>query len=127
MNTRLLLSATAVTLGALGAAGLLMPHDIIARLGGTPDGATPVLVQLLGAAAYAFGMVNWTARGAAIGGIYNRAVAIGNLTHFVAGALVLGSAAWRGGSSALIALAVLYTALALAFARVFFSSPVTAR
>jgi hypothetical protein len=48
-----------------------------------------VLVQLLGAALLGFGAMNWIARGAALGGIYGRAVVMGNQTHLMIGALLL--------------------------------------
>ena len=47
------------------------------------------LFQLLGAALVGFAAMNWTARGAALGGIYGRAVVVGNLMHFWVGAFVL--------------------------------------
>ena len=49
----------------------------------------PILVQVLGAALVGFGIANWTARGAALGGIYGRAVVAGNQAHLMIGALLL--------------------------------------
>ena len=79
----------------------------------------PLLVQLLGALWFAFAMVNWTARGSLIGGIYNRPVAIGNLTHFVIGAFALGK------DGTLMPVAIVYALFAVAFAFLFFRSPVS--
>ncbi len=49
----------------------------------------PVLAQLLGAAVLGGASANWTARGSALGGIYGRAVVVGNQTHLTIGALLL--------------------------------------
>ena len=49
----------------------------------------PVLMQLIGAALLGYGIANWTARGAALGGIYGRAVVAGNQAHLMIGALLL--------------------------------------
>lgn len=90
-----------------------------------PDRLLSVLIQLLGSVMLGFAVANWTARGSLIGGIYNRPIAFGNLMHFTVGALVLTKAAMgpeRG--VVLVGLAVLYVAFAIAFAGVFFRSPV---
>jgi hypothetical protein len=125
MNTRILLITSAVLMGVAGLAATFLPHEILAALGTTPDARLPVLIQLMGAAWFAFAMMNWTARGSAIGGIYGRAVAIGNLTHFLVGGLALVKYAANGpGNPALVALAIVYTGLAVAFTIVFFRGPV---
>lgn len=126
MNTKLLLSISALVMGVAGIAGSFLPDELLRALGITPAGAMPVIVQLLAALLFAFAMVNWTARGSLIGGIYNRPVAIGNLTHFVMGALALTKAAMAGGPHRQILLiaAAVYAVFAIAFTMVFFRSPV---
>jgi hypothetical protein len=49
----------------------------------------PVMIQVLGAAVFGYGIANWTARTAALGGIYGRAVVAGNQAHLTIGALLL--------------------------------------
>ena len=126
MNTKILLSTSAVVMGIAGIAGSFLPHEVLSAIGVAPTGALPVLVQLLAATLFAFAMVNWTARGSLIGGIYNRPIAIGNLTHFVIGALALVKAAMNAGPHRMILAiaAVIYVLFAVAFAAVFFRSPV---
>lgn len=125
MNTKLLLSTSAVVMAAAGIAGSFLPHELLRAANIEPASALPLLVQLLGALLFAFAMVNWTARGSLIGGIYNRPVAIGNLTRFVIGALALikHAAAQRGGA-VVWGVALVYLVFAVAFAAVFFRSPV---
>jgi hypothetical protein len=78
---------SALCLGAAGVSLVFAPREIGAALmpGTSGDG----LFQLLGAALLGFAAMNWTARGAALGGIYGRAVVIGNLMHLLVGAFVL--------------------------------------
>jgi hypothetical protein len=81
---------------------------------------------LLAALYFATAMMNWTARGSLLGGIYQRPVGIANLTHFVIGALALLRGAWATRSLPVIIAAVIYGIFALAFSSVFFRSPVAA-
>ena len=126
MNTKLLLSASAIFLGIAGIAGSFMPDELLRALGVAPAGALPLLVQLLAALLFGFAMVNWTARGSLIGGIYNRPIAIGNLAHFVIGALALVRGTMNAGPQRTIVLvaAAIYVVFAIAFSAVFFRSPV---
>jgi hypothetical protein len=78
---------SALCFAAIGALLLFAPEEVgstlIPRAGGGP------LVQLLGAALIGFGAMNWTARGSLLGGIYGRAVVVGNQAHLTVGALLL--------------------------------------
>lgn len=126
MNTKLVLGASAVAMGAAGIAGTFLPQELLIALGVQPSGLLPVLVQLLAALLFSFAMVNWTARGSLIGGIYNRPVALGNLTHFVIGALALTKAAIAMRGNAIVwGAAFVYIVFAVAFTAVFFRSPVS--
>jgi len=124
MNTKLLLGASAVVMGVAGVAASFLPHEILAMFGSGSGGMHPVFIQLLGALLFAFAMANWAAKGSLIGGIYNRPLALGNLTHFVMGALALGKATMQTSSPAMIAATAAYAIFAVAFAMVFFRSPV---
>ena len=123
MNTRLLLTASALVMGIAGIAGTFLPEELLTALGVAPNGVLAVIVQLLAALLFAFAMVNWAARGSLIGGIYNRPVALGNLTHFVIGSFALIKAA-TSGETIVYAAAAIYVVFAIAFALIFFRSPV---
>ncbi|HEX7152782.1 MAG TPA: hypothetical protein VF618_14930 [Thermoanaerobaculia bacterium] len=124
MNTNLLLTASAIVMGLLGIAASFLPQEIAARLGARDEGVV-LLVQVAGALLFGFAMINWMARGSLIGAIYNRPLAVGNVAHFVIGALALGKAALQGPRPVgLIAIAVIYVIFAVAFAMVLFQSPV---
>ncbi len=112
-------------MAAAGIAASFLPQELLRAANMEPTTVLPLLVQLLGALLFAFAMVNWTARGSLIGGIYNRPVAIGNLTHFVIGALALVKYAIHAPSAAIWGIAAIYAAFAVAFTALFFRSPVT--
>ena len=120
-----MLTTSAFAMGAAGIAGTFAPAEIVAALGiGTAVGTT-LIVQLLAAALFAFAMTNWMARGSLIGGIYNRPIAVGNLAHFLIGALALAKAVAGGQRHvAWIVCAAIYILFAIGFAVVLLRSPV---
>jgi hypothetical protein len=115
-------------MGIAGVAGSFAPDEIagILKLGSAPG--SEVVIQLLAALLFAFAMVNWLARGSLLGGIYNRPVAVGNLTHFLIGALALMRFVAAGERRvAFVTAAAIYGLCAIGFAIVLFSSPVQSR
>ena len=116
LNTRLLMIASSLFLGIAGLFASFAPQELLAFLGSPATGSAPVLVQLMGALYFAFAMVNWAAKDNIIGGIYSRPVSLGNLTHFVMGALALAkfqSPEWDNRT--LLVLLVIYTVFAVLF------------
>jgi hypothetical protein len=89
MNTKLLMTASALVLGLAGLAASFAPAELLTAWGAPATEQTALLVQLLGALYFSFALLNWTARGAIIGGIYARPVSIGNFLHFTMGALAI--------------------------------------
>ena len=128
MNTRLLMRASAVLLGVVGAAATFLPQEILIRAGAAPVGFSVVLVQIAGALYLGFAVLNWMAQGNIIGGIYSRPVAIGNLAHFtLAGLALLKSIVAGQQPIEVIAGTAAYTAFAVLFALVAFTQPARAR
>jgi len=68
-------------------------------------------------------MLNWMAKGAIIGGIYNKPIAIANFTHFVIGALALLKAMSNPPPYFIVPLAVVYSIFAILFGVIFFKHP----
>jgi hypothetical protein len=87
MNTRHTLTVASLCLAAVGALLLFAPDEVSEAFVATPRGGA--IAQMCGAGLFGFAAMNWTARGSAIGGIYGRAVVIGNQTHLMIGALLL--------------------------------------
>lgn len=119
MTPRRLMSASALLLAAVGFAFLFAPSEV-QRLLAAPDGsaAPPLPLQLWSAALLGLAATSWTGRGMTLGGIYGRALVLGNLVHWTVGALVAVRAALDGpGSVAPWAAVAVYGAFALAFGR----------
>jgi len=125
MNTKLLLSSSALLLGLIGIALTFAPDELL-KLGAINTNAlNQLVIQLLGALYFAFAMLNWTAKGALIGGIYNRPVAIANLSHFMIGALALSKLLLSplAAPPVLWILGGIYVLYAVCFGVIFFRHP----
>ncbi|MCX2495274.1 hypothetical protein OQX63_17420 [Pedobacter sp. PF22-3] len=89
MNTKLIMTLTAILLAIIGIFLSFAPDLVMSSLGISSSAIITLILQLLGAAYCAFALLNWMAKGALIGGIYNKPIAIGNLTHFLIAGLAL--------------------------------------
>lgn len=119
-NTRFLMTSSAVMMGAIGIFLSFIPGEVGAFFGWQTQ---EIVLQLLGALYFSFGMVNWTAKASLIGGIYGRAVSIGNFTHFMIASLVLIKFSVKAPEPGMILMALLYSLFALLFGIVFFTHP----
>ena len=113
----------ALALGLAGIVATFLPQEVLSALGVATPGPLPLLVQLEGALLFGFAMLNWLAKDTLLGGIYGRAVTVGNLAHFVCGGLALLKTAATGGAPVLWLLTVVYVGFALWFALVLFTTP----
>lgn len=128
MHTRALMTISAIFMGLLGLGTLFAPGEILGVHGTTPDNATMLLIQMMGALYLGFAILNWTARGVLIGGIYSRPVALGNFWHFVIVGLLLSKAAFVFAAWPLAISAAVYSAFAIWFGVVMFRPlPASAR
>lgn len=89
MNTKFLMMASSLVLGLAGVAASFAPAELLAAWGSPATEQTVLLVQIMGALYFSFALLNWTAKGAMIGGIYVRPVSLGNFLHFTVGSLAL--------------------------------------
>jgi hypothetical protein len=120
MTTRALMVTSAAVTGAAGIALLFAPGEVYQFAAGAP--ASPVVrvaFQLGAAALLGLGAVNWVGRGLILGGIYGRALVLGNLVHWTVGGLVMLRALFdRPGAPALWIVTAVYGVLAFLFAGV---------
>lgn len=124
MQTRILMRASALFMGALGVGASFLPQEIVEGAGLPPDPYAVLLVQVLGAVYLGFAGLNWMARGVLIGGIYARPLALGNFFHFGVVAVVLIKALAAGGATTAVGgAAVPYVVFALWFGVVLFRHP----
>jgi hypothetical protein len=124
---RLLMTASALFLAALGLPCMFAPDVVLTRLGDIPSMPVQLLVQLTGGLYLGFAMLNWMGKGSLMGGIYGRPVAMGNMLHFVVGAFALTRTASSMPRPDLAwLLAALYVIFGAGFAFVIFRNPLAA-
>ena len=78
---------SALLLGLTGIILSFFPQEVSHYL--NLNEANSIFFQILGSLYFGFAMLNWTANGTLLGGIYGRPVVIGNFTHFTIGSLAL--------------------------------------
>ena len=125
MNTKLLMTASAIILGIIGLSLSFIPIEITEYLNLDTNITSTLSFQLLGELYLGFSMMNWMAKGSTIGGIYNRPIAIGNFMHFGVGAFALVKlvSSIEMHQEIFISLTVIYAIFALSFAYVFRTNP----
>lgn len=89
MNTKFIMTTSAVVLGIMGILLTFIPDEILIHFSIETNRITLFLTQILGALYFAFAMLNWATKTSLIGGIYNRPIAIANFTHFLIAGLAL--------------------------------------
>ena len=125
MNTKLLMTFSAVSLAIIGLACSFLPHEILTYFGVIDLIVFPLILQVLGSLYLGFALLNWTAKANLIGGIYSKPIAVGNFMHYMIGSLALFKffIAHTDLNLILIPL-VIYTIFALLFGKITFGSPV---
>jgi hypothetical protein len=69
MNTKLIMTSTAMLMAAVGISLIFAADNIIELFGMNKSIELGLMFQLLGAAYYAFAMLNWMAKGAVVAGL----------------------------------------------------------
>jgi hypothetical protein len=126
MNTKIIMTLAAVILGTAGIALTFMPDAILNYAGMEQSGTALLLMQILGSLYFAFAMLNWMSKGSLIGGIYNRPVAVANLTHFLIAGLAIVKVLMSNPQSSYFiwGVGVIYAAFAVCFGIILFRHPV---
>lgn len=126
MNTKLVMSSSAVLLALAGVAFSFIPKELSSFAGLDVDSATILALQVIGALLFGFGTLNWMAKGSLIGGIYAKPIVTANLAHFLIVSLALVKVMLSGTFSSLpfYFLTVFYVLFAILFGWLFFNSPV---
>lgn len=125
MNTKLLMTSSALFLTVMGLILSFLPNEVAEYLQVEQNLISILFLKTLSALYLGFGILNWMARGTLIGGIYNRPIAIGNFMHFLVGAIslvkVIGDIEMHRG--VFISLSAVYVIFAILFAYVFKTNP----
>jgi len=120
MNTKLLMIVSAAFLAVLGLVTSFLPQEVLGLHGTQPDGPTILLIEMMGALYLGFAILNWTARGVLIGGIYARPLALGNFLHFAMVGVMLTREAIDHKAVPLAISAFVFSIFAVGFAAVLF-------
>jgi hypothetical protein len=106
---------------ALGVAATFLPQEILHYAGAPVDPFTVGLMQIAGALYIGFALLNWSARGALLGGIYGRPIVVANFAHFAVAAIMLVKLVVGGErAGALLAGTLVYAIVAAWFGAVLF-------
>lgn len=125
INTKLVMTSSAIVMGIIGLACVFLPDELLNYLKIEESIILPLIVQILGSLYFAFALLNWTAKANLIGGIYSRPVAMGNFIHFVMVGLALVKFFFRHPDLKIFLLPILiYIIFAYCFGKVVFISPV---
>ena len=89
MNTKILMTSSALFLAIIGILLSFLPYEIVDYLNIESNIITILLIKILSALYLSFGILNGMAKGTLIGGIYNKPIVLGNLLHFAVGAIEL--------------------------------------
>ncbi len=127
MNTKLLMTSSAMILALIGISLIFLPKEILDYLELSVSGTLELLMQIIGSLYFAFAMLNWMSKGSLIGGIYGRPIAMANLTHFVIAGLALIKGVLANSSLSYIiwSIAIIYPIFAILFGIVAFKHPVS--
>ena len=125
MNTKILMTTCAITLVGVGIILNFLPEEVLNVYGLTTTKSLQVLIQIVGALYFAFGMLNWMTKDSLIGGIYNRPVVVANLSHFVIGSLGLIKGLMSNPNQPYVVwiAATIYLIFALSFGIILFQHP----
>jgi hypothetical protein len=124
MNTKLLMTLSALFMAAIGILLQFIPHETLRYFEASAIGITPLPLQIVGALYLGSAITNWMAKTVLIGGIYARPLAVGNFAHFLIGALALIKYAFASTGSRLVWIfAVIYLIFAVLFGIVVFTHP----
>lgn len=116
--------ASGLFMGLLGLIGSFLPEELLSYAGAPSGNLAVLFIQVAGALYVGFAVLNWTAKGTIMGGIYGRPIALGNFLHFAVVAIALVKALLDGVTSVeLLVGAVAYSAFAISFGAVLFNHP----
>ncbi len=107
----------------LGITSSFLPQELLRSLGTSVDTWNVLILQVLGALYLGFAILNWSARGVLIGGIYSRPLAFGNFMHFAIVAITAIKLILQVESTVVMVLAAVYVVFAFWFGLVLFTHP----
>lgn len=120
----LIMYSSAIFMGIVGILLTFIPNEIFELASGiTPSPFQILILQLGGALYFGMAMINWYSKNQIIGGLFGRAVGIGNYTHFLIASLGLLKSGLLKENYYLMAFTMIYVIFALGFTWMFFTTP----
>lgn len=125
MNTKIVMTSSALFYGVIGIIFSFLPNEIAGYLNVESNIITILFLKIMSALYLGFGILNWMARGTLIGGIYNKPIAFGNLMHFCVGAITLVKVVSniKTHLEIVILLTLVYVIFAILFVYIFRTNP----
>lgn len=125
MNTKLLMTASALFLGIIGILLSFFPKEIAIYLNFDTNLISILFSQILSSLYLGFGILNWMAKNNLIGGIYSRPLTIGNLMHFGVSTIAFIKITFKiqANFEFILPLTIIYSIFTLCFAYIFMTNP----
>ena len=127
MNTKILMTATALYLGIIGFGLTFLPQEIASFFNTETNHTFILTLQIFGSLYLGFGMMNWIAKNKLVGGIYNRPLVFGNLLHFLVSAFALIKVVGKYSEKqfiVILTISILYSFFAACFVYLLRKSPI---
>jgi uncharacterized membrane protein len=125
MQTKILMTTSALLMGIAGILLLFVPEELLSSLGIFSTSVSDNFAHFLGALYLAFAATNWMARANLIRGTYGRPIVVGNFVHFFLGSLLfLRELRFDPLPFWELAIMCVYVLFAVFFGRILFTNPV---
>jgi hypothetical protein len=120
------MTTSAITLGVIGLVFTFIPDEVLRHFNWDGNKIILFQMQIQGALYFAFGMLNWVTKSSLIGGIYNRPVAIANLSHFMIAGLAItkGLVSYPNLPLPMYLIGIYYAVFAMLFGIILFRNPI---
>lgn len=125
MNSKLIQSASSIFLTLIALLCIFIPDEVLKNFTIDENEYVLLIIQVLGGLLFGFAITNWMSRTVIMGGIYGKALYMGNLAQFAVGGVALLKWNIRNGFPSVILGVILvgYIIFLLLYLSVFFSSP----
>lgn len=125
MNSKLIQTASSIFLAGLALPCVFIPDEASKNLIIAENEYVVLIIQILGGLLFGFAVTNWMSRNVLMGGIYGRALGMGNLSQFLIGAMALLKWNFRNGfpSALLVVILIGYFIFLILYLLIFFTNP----
>lgn len=125
MNSKLIQPASSIFLALIALLCIFIPDEVLKNFTIDENEYVLLIIKVLGGLLFGFAITNWMSRTVIMGGIYGKALYMGNLAQFAVGGVALLKWNIKNGFPSVILGVILvgYIIFLLLYLSVFFSSP----